>query len=106
MKRGEVWWANLPSPWGRRPVLLVARNEAYAVLRWVMVAPLTTRLRDVPTAVRLDPGTDHVPQPCVATLDSVQVIRKEWLDTPIAQLSPEKMREVDRAIHFALGLRA
>ena len=31
MMRGEVWWANLPPPIGRRPVLLLSRNRAYSV---------------------------------------------------------------------------
>ena len=39
MRRGEVWWADLPPPAGRRPVLLLSRNEAYAVRQLVTVAP-------------------------------------------------------------------
>lgn len=31
MRRGEVWWADLPAPVGRRPVLLLSRDRAYAV---------------------------------------------------------------------------
>jgi mRNA interferase MazF len=31
MKRGEIWWAEPPTSAGRRPVLLLSRNEAYAV---------------------------------------------------------------------------
>ena len=38
MKRGEVWWANLPKPVGRRPVVLLSRNAAYAVRASVTVA--------------------------------------------------------------------
>lgn len=48
MKRGEVWWADLEPPTGRRPVLLLSRNEAYGVRRLILVAPLTTRLRGSP----------------------------------------------------------
>jgi hypothetical protein len=36
-----VWWANLPNPVGRLPVLLLSRNAAYAVRASVIVAPLT-----------------------------------------------------------------
>ncbi len=105
MKRGEVWWADLPAPWGRRPVLLLARNEAYDLLTWVMVAPLTTAIRNIPTTVRLDPRSDGVPQHCVVSLDNIQTIRKEWLGALVAQLRPEKMEAVDRAIRFALDLK-
>ena len=104
MRCGEVWWATLPSPWGRRPVLLLARNEAYAILTWVTVAPLTTTIRAIPTAVPLQPIADGIPQPCAVSLDNIQTVRKDWLDTVIVRLRAEKMQAVDRAIHFALGL--
>ena len=32
MKRGEIWWARLPPPTGRRPVALVSRDAAYAII--------------------------------------------------------------------------
>lgn len=38
MDRGEVWWADLPSPVGRRPVLIVTRSAAVAVRDQVVVA--------------------------------------------------------------------
>ena len=107
MKRGEVWWAYLPAPWGRGPVLLLTRDEAYAVLTWVMVAPLTTTTttyRDIPTAVPLEPNTDGIPQHCVVSLDNIQAIRKTWLESRIVDLRAEKMQDIEDAIHFALGL--
>jgi mRNA interferase MazF len=104
MRRGEIWWADLPAPWGRRPVVLLARNSAYAVLTWVIVAPLTTTIRNLPTMVRLDPAADGVPRPCVISLDNILAIRKDWLDSRIVPLRPAIMRAVERAIHSALDL--
>ena len=104
MRRGEVWWANLGERWGRRPVLLLARDEAYDVLTWVMVAPITTNLRSIPTAVALNPEADGVPRVCVVALDNIQAIRKSWLDARVTALGPDRMREIDQAIHFALDL--
>lgn len=105
MRRGDVWWATLTEPWGRRPVLLVARDEAYSILTWVMVAPLTTTLRAIPTAVLLDPATDGVPQRCVVSLDTIRAIRTDWLYSLIVPLRSATMGAVDRAIHFSLRLR-
>jgi mRNA interferase MazF len=51
VKRGEVWWANLPAPAGRRPVVLISRNEAYRVRALVTIAPVTTRIRGIPVEV-------------------------------------------------------
>ena len=98
-------WARLPQPWGRRPVLLLARDEAYDVLTWVMVAPLTTVIRDIPTAVALDSRRYGVPEPSVVSLDSIQSIRVDWLRERITRLPPETMAAVERAIHFGLALR-
>jgi mRNA-degrading endonuclease toxin of MazEF toxin-antitoxin module len=30
MRRGEVWWADLPAPAGKRPVVLLSRNDRSA----------------------------------------------------------------------------
>ena len=48
MRRGEAWWADLPAPVGRRPVVLISRNEAYAVRSFVVVAEVTTKIRNIP----------------------------------------------------------
>jgi mRNA interferase MazF len=105
MRRGEVWWADLPEPWGRRPVLLVHRTVAYGILTWVLVAPLTTTIRDMPTGVVLDPDPDDVDRRCMVNLDSITVVRVEWLTERVTTLSTARMREVDRAIRFAFSLR-
>ena len=105
MRRGEVWWANIPEPWGRRPVLLLSRNDAYGILTRILAAPITTRIRRAPTFVSLTPDEDGVPVPSVISLDNLQAIPVEWLETLIVLLRQEKMLAVDRAIHFALGLR-
>lgn len=105
MRRGAVWWANLRDPWGQRPVVLVARDDVYATLSWVMAAPTTTRLRSSPSLVLLDTDNDPVPRACVVQLDHVQAIRKDWLIERIGDLSVARLTEIDRARHFALGLR-
>ena len=53
MQRGEVWWAELPSPIGRRPVVLLSRDEAYAVRNAVTVAEVTSTVRGIPVEVEL-----------------------------------------------------
>ena len=103
MKRGEIWWAELASPAGRRPVLLLSRNEAYAVRELVMVAPLTTRIRGIPSEVSLR-DEDGVPRACVVNLDTITVIAKASLRERLTALSAEKLKAVEEALHFSLGL--
>jgi mRNA interferase MazF len=85
-------------------VLLLSRNEAYAVRDLVTVAPLTTRIRQIPSEVLL--GVEEgLPKRCVANLDTVTTIPKATLSRRIAALPPAKLAAVESAIGFALGLR-
>jgi len=103
MTRGEVWWADLPPPWGRRPVLLLSRVPAYAVRDLIIVTPLTTRVRGIRAEVSLGPE-DGLPRPGVANLDVITTVPKSGLERYISTLSGAKLRAVEAAIHFALGL--
>lgn len=103
MRRCEIWWADLPPPAGRRPVLLLSRDEAYTVRAQVTVAPITTRIRRIPVEVPLGPE-DGLPERCVANLDSIVTIPKAHLDQCVAFLRPEKVRQIEAAIRFALGM--
>lgn len=103
MRRGDLWWANLPVPFGRRPVVLLSRDDAYSVRDLIIVAPVTTRIRGIPAEVPLGPE-DGLPRASVANLDAMYTVFKSQLQDRIASLRTEKLRAVDSAIHFALGL--
>ncbi|MBI2872523.1 MAG: type II toxin-antitoxin system PemK/MazF family toxin [Chloroflexi bacterium] len=103
MKRGEVWWADLPPPAGRRPVVLLSRDSAYPVRRFVIVAPVTTRIRRIPAEVPLGPE-DGLARPCVVNLDVIATIAKDALQERITALGLAKLKAVDTALRFALGL--
>ena len=103
MRRGEVWWSQQPAPVGRRPVLLLSRDEAYSVRNAVTVAQITTTVRNIPVEVFLD-EKDGLPQACVVNLDTITTVRKSIITERICALRAEKMEAVDKAIRFALGL--
>jgi len=103
MRRGEIWWANLGPPAGKRPVVLLSREEAYAVRTAITVAPLTRTARGIPVEVPLD-VKDGLPKPCVINLDSITTIPKRFLESRITGLSDDKLRLVREAIRFALDL--
>ena len=103
MRRGEIWWADLEPPAGKRPVMLLSRDEAYTVRSLVIVAPVTTRVRSIPAEVPLTVG-DGMPQDCVVNLDIITTIPKDCLRSRLTALNPEKLTEVEAAAHFALGL--
>lgn len=103
MRRGEIWWAELPQPVGRRPVVLLSRNDAYEVRSLVTIAPITTRIRAIPVEVELG-QTDGLPRTCVVNLDTITTIPKSSLRDRLSTLSVERMAEVEDALRFALGL--
>ena len=35
--QGQLWWANLPDPLGRRPVLILTRDDALPKLHYATV---------------------------------------------------------------------
>lgn len=103
MRRGEIWWAQLDLPAGRRPVVLVSRDAAYAIRQAVTIAEISTTIRAIPTEVRLG-RRDGLPRPCVINADNLMTIPRARLASQIATLSREKCRQLDAALRFALGL--
>ena len=103
MRKGEVWWANLPSPIGRRPVVLLSRDAAYGVRNAVTVAEITSTIRNIPVEVPLD-TSDGLPKKCVVNLDTIITIPKAHLDTLITTLGQDKIKQINEAIKFALNL--
>ena len=104
MRRGEVWWADLAAPAGRRPVVLLSRDATYDTRASVTVAPVTSTIRNIPAEVPLGPE-DGLGVKCVANMDDIITIRKSRLRAQITDLSSEKITAVNRAIIFALDLR-
>lgn len=103
MTRGEVWWASLPTPAGRRPVVLISCESSYAVRTSITVAEVSTTIRGIPSEVPLG-KRDRLPRRCVVNTDNLVTIPKTWLKSRIAALHPDKRDALDAALKFSLGL--
>lgn len=103
MKRGEVWWAELTPPVGRRPVLILTRDAVCDVRNQLTVALITTRIRNLTVEVGLGPE-DGMPRPCVVNLDTIATIPKRIFGERITQLREDKMTAVETAARIALGM--
>jgi mRNA interferase MazF len=103
MRRGEIWWTELPAPIGHRPVLLLSRDEAYSIRNSITVAEVTSTIRGIPVEVILD-KEDGMPKRCVVNLDTIVTIRKDLLKEKQTILSEGKMLRVNSAIKFALAI--
>lgn len=103
MRRGEIWWARLPLPAGRRPVALVSRDDAYAVRQRVTVAEVSTVIRAIASEVALG-RSDGMPKVCVINTDNLVTIDKTLLESKLVSLRAEKVAELEAALAFSLGL--
>ena len=105
MRRGEVYWAALPPPSGRRPVLVVTRTSVLGVRTSVTVAPVTRTIRAIQSELPL--GRGHgLRATSVANCDTLQTIPKALLaQRPIGRLTPLELVELDGALRYALGIQ-
>ena len=97
--RGEVWWYEDPRA-GRRPFLILTRDEAIPVLNQVLAVPATRTIRHIPTEVELD-SSDGMPAPCALTVANVTVIRVALCTQRITRLGAERMVAVCQALRHA-----
>jgi mRNA interferase MazF len=85
------------------PVVLLSPTRLAKRRRRVTVVPVTSTTRNVPTEVSLD-QRDGLRRPCVAATQDVLTIDQGVLLQPIATLNPERMAEIERALHLSLGI--
>lgn len=104
MKQFEIWWADLREPAGRRPVLLLSRNDAYSYLSKFVAAEITSTIRQIASEVPLG-KEEGLPRVCIADCDNLRVVPRVSLTRRAGQLAPERWVEVKRAVGAALGWR-
>src|SRR4051794_33052082 len=100
--RGDVWTYRFKEPDKRRPVVVLSRDEAIEVLTTVLVAPVTSTIRNIPSEVVIgaEEGLDH---DSAISLDHVQTVDRAKLIRRLGRLSPARMREVCAALAVATG---
>ena len=97
---GELWVATTQEG-KRRPVIILTRNPMGELLSSVIVAPVTSTIRDIPVEVRL--GPEHgLAKPSAANLDSTTNIPRNALHRRIRRLDDNTMRLVCEALAFAV----
>lgn len=96
---GEVWWADVDKV---RPVLVLTRAAVADRLHRVLVAPITTTVRDIPVEVGLGPD-EGVVEGSVANFDNVQLVPVGWLLEPAGTVARRRWDEVCAAMAHAIA---
>lgn len=84
--QGDLWLMEPPND-KSRPVLVVSRDEAIPVLNNVVVAPVTSTIRAIPTCLPVgsQEGIDH---DSVVSFDNLAAVPKSVLTLRLGQLDP------------------
>jgi mRNA interferase MazF len=103
VKRGEVWWAELPPPVGSRPVVILTRDAVLRSIGAIVVALVTRTLRQLPTEVVLG-RRQGLPVRCVANLDNILTVPRDRLKRLMGACDAAKIAELNQAIRAAFDV--
>ena len=112
IKRGDIWWAELPEPQGsepgyRRPLVILQANEFNeSRIHTVIAAVITTNLRlaAAPGNILLSRKKSKLPRDSVINVSQIITIDKAFLTEKIHALPLSVMHQVDDGTRLVLGL--
>ena len=112
IRRGEVWWAELPDAAGsgpgfRRPVVVVSSDAFNASrIQTAVVIVLTSNLRlaGAPGNVRVRGREAGLPKESVANVSPVLTVDKETLTERAGRLRPPTLEQLATGLRLVLDL--
>ena len=112
MKRGDVWWATLPTPvdsgpGGRRPVVVIQNDEfTQSRIRTVVVLAITSNLRlaQAPGNVFLPADISGLEKDSVVNLSQLYTVAKSRLTDYVATLPDSLTDKIDEGLRLVLDL--
>ena len=113
MRRGEIWWADLPEPQGsepgyRRPVLIVqSDNFNRSRIRTVVALVITSNLKvaAAPGNVSLARRGTGLARASVINVSQIVTVDKRFLANRIGRVSDTILARIDEGMKLVLGLR-
>lgn len=112
MRRGEIWWIDLPEPVGsgpgyKRPALIIQNDEFNeSPISSIIIAAITgnVRLAKAKGNVLLTPGQSGLPKNSVVNVSQLLTIDKSLLVEFVESISETKMAQVDEGLRLVLSL--
>lgn len=112
MKRGEVWWAELPEPVGsepgyRRPVVIVQADEFNrSRINTVIAVTITSNvfLSAAPGNVRLSKRACGLNKESVVNVSQVVTIDKSFLAGKVGRLPAGSLQQVDEGLRLVFAI--
>ena len=112
IRRGEVWWAQLPEPAGsgpgfRRPVVIIqsnAFNESRIATVIVVVITSNLSLDAAPGNVRLRASLSGLPRASVVNVSQILTLDRSLLTTRVRRLPQDVFGRVEDGLRVSLAL--
>ncbi len=112
IKRGQIWWAELPEPIGfgpgyRRPLLIIQSNNFNkSKINTIIAAVITSniRLSAAPGNILLSTQKSKLPKQSVINVSQLITIDKSFLTEKVSTLSNSIMANVDEGVRLVLQL--
>jgi len=112
MKRGEVWWADLPAPSAsepgfRRPVLILQSNEFnQSRINTIIAAAISSNMKLglAPGNVTLGKKSVGLDRESVINVSQMITLDKSFLNDRVGKLPSVKMQAVDEGVRLVLAL--
>jgi mRNA interferase MazF len=105
VERGDIVWADLGPPAGRRLVCVLTRDAAIAVLTAITCAPITRTIRGIRSEVEVGPGKG-LPDRSVISCDNLITIPTTLLDSePMGHLDLDTRIKLYHALRYALDIQ-
>jgi mRNA interferase MazF len=112
MKRGEIWWADLPDPVAsepgyRRPLVIIQIDEFNrSRINTLVVVVLTTniRLSEAPGNVLLKSEQTGLPKDSVANVSQVLTVDKSFLTEKAGKLRKQDLQKIESGLRLVMGL--
>lgn len=112
IKRGEIWWAELPDPAGsgpgyRRPLVIVQSNEFNSSNIDTVIAAIITsniHLASAPGNILLSAKSSKLSKKSVVNVSRLITVDKSFLTEKVHTLSNKLMAKVDDGIRLVLKL--
>ena len=108
IKRGDIWWANLPpprgsEPGGRRPVVVVQADSFNRTRINTVIAAIVTsnlKLAAAPGNVLLKTNDSGLPQDSVVNVSQIITVDKSG----VGELSPITFAQIEEGMRLILAL--
>ncbi|MBS1859830.1 MAG: type II toxin-antitoxin system PemK/MazF family toxin [Acidobacteria bacterium] len=110
IRRGEIWWADLPKPRGsepgyRRPVLVIQSDPFnLSRIQTTVVAVMTTNLElaQAPGNVLIPATSVGLPRDSVVNVSQLLTLDRGYLTERAGKLPPRLLRNVDEGLRTVL----